>query len=162
MRSTAIVILGLLAAAAALAQGPCDNAITRSCDGIFIHYDISTTGWDAPATVCGEPWISCSETVFEITLPSPATLTADIAFPGGSGAPFMTLLEDCAGDVCVNQTAVSGDMSWSNCLPAGTYYLVISDQTCLFYQFALMLTCTPCDPVATGPRTWGALKSLFR
>lgn len=163
MRTTAIVFLMLIAAAASLAQGPCDTAINRPCDGMFIRYDVGTGGWNAPATVCGEPWVSCNATIFEVTVTAPTTVTAHVAFPGGSGTPTLTLLENCEGTMCVDQVDVSGDMSWSHCLPAGTYYLVYNEPTCLFYQFDFMVTCQPCDdPVATGPETWGALKALYR
>ena len=163
MRHVLLLVL-VLTAAVASAQDPCATAIPLPCDTQNLSFPIGAGGWTVPASVCGGPVISCSASLFEITLTTTSNLSVDLAFPGGLGAPQLFLLQDCAGINCITSTNVTGDMTWTNCLPPGTYYLVLNEQTCLFYNFTIGLTCDPCsDPVsAEDVSDWGALKSLYR
>jgi hypothetical protein len=154
----------LLTASVAGAQDPCSTALSMPCDTMNLNFNIGTGGWNSPPTVCGAPFVSCSASLFEITLASTSTLSVDIAFPGSFGVPHLYLLQDCAGLACVADTPVSGDMVWDTCLPAGTYYLVVNEPTCLFYSFTLGVSCEPCgDPVSEEAASeWGTLKTLYR
>jgi len=164
MRHVLVLVLSLLITSAAAAQGPCDTTLEMPCGVFNVNFGIGTGGWNAPATVCGEPWFSCSASIFEVTLTTTSTLSANISFPGGFGMPHMYLLGDCAGVECIADTPVTGDMSWGNCLLPGTYYVVINEPTCLFYTFNFDVTCEPCsDPVdAEAGMVWGTLKTLYR
>ncbi len=152
-----LLVLALAGTAAAC------NPYVITCDGPTTTYGMNASAWTPPATLCGDSFLACHNVLFEVTLTATSTLTANIAFPGAHPATQMTLLADCLGNECIAATDVAGAMSWSNCLPPGTYYLVVSDPTCLFYTFDFSVTCAPCsDPVAAEALEWGSVKTLYR
>lgn len=158
-----IVLALILTAAVAVAQDPCATAVPLVCGDAPVLYNVGHGGWLTPASACGDPLISCSATLFEVTLTAPTELTLNLSFPGSSGIPTLYVFEDCAGASCVDSFPATGGGSWSVCLPAGTFYVVMNEPTCLFYSYEIQATCQPCsDPVANEGMGWGSVKALFR
>lgn len=163
-----IVCVGVLLSAAlvtgpSLAQSGCDTVVPIVCDGPVTNYPVGFGGYPGGSLVCGFPFTVCAGTVFEVTLASSQEITLHLSIPYAA-ATYLFLFEDCLGTQCIDYIQVTqAQTDWSVCLPGGTYYIGMLEQTCLFYYFDFSVSCVECfDPVAEVSDTWGAVKSIYR
>lgn len=164
MRSSILCFcLVLSVAGAAHAQVECAGVVPIACGDPAANYPIGYGGYPGGSLVCGASMALCNGTVFSVTIPTTQEITVHLDVPI-TAATHLYLFEDCQGTQCLDHLAVTQHATdWPLCLPAGTYYIAMLEQTCLFYTYDFSITCGECTgPVATETSPWGSVKTMYR
>ncbi|MBU0741439.1 hypothetical protein KKA85_00790 [bacterium] len=158
-----LLMSAVLVAGPAHAQPGCDIVVPIDCDGPVTNYPVGFGGYPGGSLVCGYPFSVCGGTVFEVTLSATQQITMHLVIPYAA-ATYLFLFEDCLGTHCIDYIQVTqSETDWSVCLPAGTYYIGMLEQTCVFYYYDLSVSCVDCsDPIANVSGAWGAVKAIYR
>lgn len=160
----------LVAAAAILALAPtaataldCTPLADFTCAG-SAHYSNLQTNAIPGEPLCGTDYTGWVFNVFTVTLAADNQPAIQTQGPAVTPVSHMLLFDGCPGGACVaSDTDGVGDLLIYECLPAGTYTLVLASNSAANDPFAIgTVGCTACQPVAVDEASWGAIKSIFR